>query len=373
MRQWVTLLLLAGMALPAMAAKVLSVAEMEQLLAANQGNADKQVAQQLKGVELAERVSPARMARWEKNFSGSKTREALMSLADSAAFLNPPEEDVIPDPMPDAATRTKIFALAVDFTKTTFTRLPNFYAKRITTHFENEPVMEQPTPWGNREILVAGSESMPMHIKGTYSETVAYRQGSEVHEKAGKGSKPDPSNAGLTTNGEFGPILGIVLGDAIRTQSVTWSHWEQGQSGPIAVFHYSIPQDRSHYTAWIPNGMGRETLHPGYHGEIAIDPATGNVMRTSAVIDMAPPHQAIAMAMLVEYAPVTIGSRTYICPVHGVAYSKVPLTDPRVVTHNSIEMMNTQMNDVVFTQYHQFGSEIHIVSEGSPQTGGSLP
>jgi hypothetical protein len=42
--------------------------------------------------------------------------------------------------------------------------------------------------------------------------------------------------------------------------------------------------------------------------------------------DMAPPHQAIAMAMLIEYAPVTMGGHTYICPVHGVAYTKVPLT-----------------------------------------------
>jgi hypothetical protein len=77
MGKWMTMLLLAGMALPAMAAKSLSVEQLEQLLAANQGKADAHVAQQLAEVELMERVSPERLAKWEKNFPGPKTRETL--------------------------------------------------------------------------------------------------------------------------------------------------------------------------------------------------------------------------------------------------------------------------------------------------------
>ena len=60
-------------------AKIASVAQMEELLASNQGGkADDQVAQQLAGVELSERVSLARMTRWGKMLSGNKTHEQLV-------------------------------------------------------------------------------------------------------------------------------------------------------------------------------------------------------------------------------------------------------------------------------------------------------
>jgi hypothetical protein len=384
MRQWVTLLLLAGTAFPAMAAKSLSVAELEQLLTSDQGKADGHVAQQLMDVELSERVSPARLARWEKTFTGNRTRELLMMLADSAAFLKPPEADVIRDPAPDAETQAKMFALAAVNVKTTVTRLPNFYAKRNTTHFEDQPSEEQVMTYSGRDpiramrpsgISIGKSEAKPMRMKDTYSVTVTYRDGSEVHETAGKGWKPDLSPTGLTTTGEFGPILAVVLGDVVRSQPATWSHWEQGESEPIAVFHYTVPEDRSNYMVGIPNGAEWKNVYPGYHGEIAIDPATGSIIRISVVADIAPPHQTLGIAILVEYASVTIGDHTYICPVHGVAYSKVPVEagagqgsqNPGTI------VVQTQLNDVAFTQYHLFGSEAHIVADGKSQTEGNSP
>jgi hypothetical protein len=176
-----------------------------------------------------------------------------------------------------------------------------------------------------------------------------------------------------------------VLGDAIRSRSVSWSRWERGENGPIAVFRYLVPQDQSTYRTQIPDGQKSIELHPGYHGEIMIDPATGSILRISVATDMAPPHQAIAMAMLIEYAPVTMGGHTYICPVHGVAYSKVPLTTLGPVqgaasgpvpaagawpaTQNAVQMLN----DTVFTQYHRFGAEVKIVGDGTSQPDGNSP
>ena len=376
-------------------AKILSIAQIELLLTSNQDKADGKVARQLADVELSERVSPARRSRWEKDFPGGKTREQLMRLADSAAFLNPPEEDVIRDPMPDTETQTKIFAMAVDFAKTTFSRLPNFYATRTTTHFDDVIDVERLTTQGNgamapyRQVFVSTSDTRPLSVKGTYNMTVTFQQGSEIHEKAGKGSKPEPSQTGLRTKGEFGPILGTVLGDTIRSRAVTWSRWERGEGRPTAVFRYFVPQDQSTYSAQIPDGEKLMELHPGYHGEIAIDTATGSILRISLVTDTAPPHQAVVMAMLVEYAPVTMGDHTYICPVHGVAYSKVPLaalgpvqvaaSGPGPVaaawppTQNAAEMTRTELNDTVFTQYHRFGSEVKIIGDATSQTDRNSP
>ena len=281
MRKWAILLLVAGTAWPAMAAKSLSVEQFEQMLDTLHGKPDAKVAQQLSEVELEERVSPARLARWETGSPGSRTREELTKLADAAAFLNPPAAEVLRIAPPDMDTQEKMMSVAADYVKTTITRLPNFYAKRETIHFEDEPSREQVegsgagmTGWRNRaiELSIGKSEAKPLHLKGTYGTVVTYRDGSEVHDQdMGKEAKAGEVSTGLTTSGEFGPILEVAVGDALRSQ-VTWARWEQGASDPIAVFHYAVPADQSNYGVGIPNAGKAEHVLPGYHGEIAIDP-----------------------------------------------------------------------------------------------------
>ncbi len=355
----------------------LSVGELEQLLAAEHGKVDGHVAQQLSEVELTERVSPARLAQWEKNFNGSKSREELTRLADSAAFLKVPVDDMVRDPAPDGDTQTKMFDLAVEYVRATMTRLPNFSANRETMHFEDAPSVEKVTtdaqdlpghPMQQLSFSLGRSEVKPLHITATYSVTVTYRDGSEVQGSAGTARKQGASPTALTTYGEFGPMLGMVLQDAGRSQ-VTWSHWEQGESEPAAVFHYSVPASQSNYIEENPNGPKSEQAHPGYHGEIVIEPATGSILRLSAVADMAPPHQAIEAALLVEYASVPMGDRACVCPVHGVAYSKAPVQGAEQAAQNSAVMMQRELNDVMFTQYHLFGSEAHIVVDEMGPSG----
>ena len=92
------LLLLAGAALPAFAAKRVTVAELEQLLAAAHGKTDGRVAAQLADLELTERVASATLARWEAALPGRHAREALVALADRSAFLDLPAAE-----LPDSA------------------------------------------------------------------------------------------------------------------------------------------------------------------------------------------------------------------------------------------------------------------------------
>ena len=84
---------------------------------------------------------------------------------------------------------------------------------------------------------------------------------------------------------------------------------------------------RSNRITWwglSPGGKIKE-VYPGYHGEIAIDPATGAILRISLMSELPPPYQAMQTAILVEYAPVTIGEQSYICPVRSVAFLKIPV------------------------------------------------
>ena len=384
MRKWATLLLLWGIAWPAMAEKTLSIEQMEETLLKLHGKPDGKVAGELEGVQLTERVSPARLARWEADFPGKRACEELMKLADMSAFLDPPASDVLRDPPPDEDTQRQMLEHAAEYIKTTIKRLPNFYATRETTHFEDTPSQETVSRVGNSStgsgmramrvpgIAVAMTDYRSLRSTGTYSAMVRYQDGYEVQEsEAGKGKKQDQAAAGLTTGGEFGPILEVVMGDAMRGQ-VKWAHWEQGASEPVAVFSYSVVADQSNYLVGIPAGSKVDQIYPGYHGAIAIDPATGEILRISVAADLPQPFERMQTAILVEYGAVTIGDRTYVCPTHGVAYSKVPVTGAEVAPQGSTVTVQTQLNDVAFTQYHLFSAEAHIVS-GESGPGGAHP
>lgn len=384
-RKWLLLTLLMGAALPAMAAKIMSIDQMEQLLIKLHGKPDGKVAGELEDAQLTERVSPARLARWEAEFPGKRAQEELMKLADTSAFLNPPASDVLRDPPPDDETQRQMLEHAVEYVKTTITRLPVFYATRETTHFEDTPSQEAVYKSGYNPkgtgmgamrapgIAITMTDYKSLHSTGIYSTMVRYQGGYEVHDSAaGSSRKEDQSAVGLTTSGEFGSILDVVMGDAMRGQ-VKWAHWEQIAGEPTAVFGYSVPADQSNYVVGIPAGPKIEEIYPGYHGEIAIDPATGEILRMSVAADLPRPYETMQTAIQVDYGPVTIGDRTYICPTHGVAYSNVPVASAKAEPQGSTVTVQTQLNDVAFTQYHLFGSEARIVAGGSGPDGATPP
>lgn len=373
MRNWVVLLLLAASAWPAMAAKSVNVGQVEQLLDTLRGKSDGKVAGELANLQLTERVSPARLAHWEKDFPGSRTHEALTKLADLAAFLDPPADDVVPIAAPDSATQERMLALAAEYVKTTITRLPNFLATRETTHFEDTASQQKLIAGGGNtigsramrgeSISVSSTEYKSLRSTGTSTTTVTYRDGYEVRDtETGPAKLPGTPPKALTTSGEFGPILSVVMGDVLRSEAA-WQRWEKGANEPVAVFRYAVPAEQSNSLVQIPSGVTIKDVYPGYHGEIAIDPATGAILRISVVSELPSPWQAIQTAVLVEYAQVTIGEQNYICPVHGVAFYRAPVAGASALQQGSA--VQTQLNDVVFTQYHLFRSNARIVTNGS--------
>jgi len=376
MRTWATLLLLLGIAWPAMADKNLSIEQMEQLLIKLQGKADGKVAGDLEGVQLTERVSPERLARWEAEFPGKRAHEELMKLADMSAFQNPPASDVLRDPPPNTETDERMLALAFDYVRITTARLPDFYATRETTHFEDSLTHRSDYSYsGSMAMAGHGEMAIPtqalgagttteyrgLHSTGEFSMTVTYRDGHEVlDEAADKRTKEEEAGLGLTSSGEFGPILGEVIKDVVHT-GVSFLRWEPANGEPAAVFGYAVPANESHFRVDVNLAGRKEGFFPAYHGEMEIDPATGEILRLTRIADSAPADVPMRAAIAVEYAPVKIGNESYICPVRGVAFSMVavPSADD---TSKAVEI---KLNDVAFTHYHEFGSEARILADAS--------
>jgi VWFA-related protein len=372
MRKLPLILLLVGSAFPAFASRRVTVEQLEQVLAATHGKPDAEVARQLSDLELTQRLSSVKLSHLEADLPGTETRQALIALADVSAFLDLPGEEIPDTAKPDIPTQRQLMAQAIDYVGKTISKLPNFFATRVTIHFEDTP------PGRSEKGQTINTLYQPLHSIGRSSANVLYRDGQEVVDPgASKGKNSGAITQGLTTSGEFGPILATVLVDAAQGK-LMWSHWEQGAAGLQAVFRYAIPREKSHYQVQfccVPGDNGNRTFQQfsGYHGEIAVDPTNGRILRLTLEAELKPTDPIVKANMLVEYGPVEIGGKTYLCPVKSISVSQIqPLhsllkQDPRTgnVTQDTQDLsgpIQTLVNDVAFEHYHVFTASAHLVT-----------
>jgi hypothetical protein len=366
------LLALVGSALSCAAAKPVTADQLDQMLAASHDVSDVQLAAQLSDLVLTERLSAARLSRYEANLPGPRTLQALTVLSDLSAFLDPPAAEMPALARPEPRVQREVIALTVNYVSNTMHQLPNFFATRVTTSFQDNPSFDESKVANNGSpvpnILIVGKPLRPI---GKTTVIVLYRGGKEVVR--GEAAQTGPQ--GLTTSGEFGPILGMALLDAAQG-NLAWSHWEQGAAGPEAVFRFSVSAEKSHYDVaycCIIKGNGDRVYYrqfSAYDGEIAIDPSNGIILRLSLKATGLKKTDPIVRANIqVEYGPVVLGGRTYICPLKGIAISlasEIQLSHGG--TQEGFSPLQTSLNDITFEQYHLYHASSHIVpaDKGEP-------
>jgi VWFA-related protein len=364
MRNLALLLLLAVVALSALAQRSVTVAQLEQVLATVHGKPDAKVAQQLSDLELAERLSMASLSRWESSLPGPESRRSLVILADMSAFLNPPADEIPATATLDLGAQRQLMARTVDYASKTIRQLPNFFATRDTIRFE----ATAPGHQAGTSLIPAE----PLHPVSRSTDTVLYRNGEEVvSSETAKGKESESETSGLTTSGIFGPILATVLVDAAHSKLV-WDRWEQGTAGSLAVFRYAVPREKSHYQVGFccvfrDNVSQVFQQFSGYHGVIAVDPTNGTILRLTLEADLRPSDPIVRSDILVEYGPVEIGGRTYVCPVKGVSILLAP-TAP-----SDSKRLKTLLNDVAFVQYHLFRADARLLTAGNADTYRNTP
>jgi hypothetical protein len=338
---------------------------------------DDELARFLSGVELTERLTRHtgdELIAQDK--LGPKAAEALELLRDASGLLDLPNEEMPKRAAPDAAEQQAILNAAVHYVAVTFKGLPNFLATRLTRSFDDTPLVITHSGWA--------PSNMQLHLAGTFDQEVTYRDGREAALHAvttsGKDTRQGVAPPGLTSTGEFGPILAIVLRDASKGK-IVWSHWEAADKGMVAVFSYEVPAATSHYEVNFccvrgtedPNAYGgggpgvtgsgpidsgnayRGT--PAYRGTLAIDEETGTILRITVDPQLKTDGPIARSAMEVEYGPVDIGGQTYTCPVRSVAISQSKTRLGGDMGDRTI----LRINEVTFTGYHRFGSSVRVV------------
>jgi hypothetical protein len=329
------------------------VEELQRILAEDKGKADVEVARQLSGLELTERVSDAELKLLEKDVPGAKSQWALIALADAAVFLGPAAADVLSQAAPDLSEQRRMLALTMEYLSKTLPKLPDFYATQTTVRFED----------GWKLKRDKSGDDFAWRVAGSSKAVVAYRDGKEVVDTREQASPR--ADDGLITRGVFGPILSTVVADAAHGE-MTWERWERGGDGTLAVFRYRVPENQSHYSVAYHAAVsdkGDTKQADGYHGEVAIDPATGTILRLTVQADLTPASPILRGDIMVEYGPVELGGRMYTCPLRSVSIS---VNAVGFLGNIGSSPWATLLNDVTFGEYHLFRSESRILNGTIP-------
>jgi hypothetical protein len=368
MRRLAIVVLLAGIIPPAVPQKrrssnQVTVEQLEQQLTVFHRQRDEKAARSISDLELTERMSAARFAHAEAEMPGPASREALLGVFDAAEFLDLPVVVQSSDPAPGRAAQVSLFAQTAEYVSKTIARLPNLFATEYTTRFEGKQAVEvPPLEWP------IGYE--PLHEVSASRAEVLYRDGHESVNLATPG-RPGPE---LSTLGEFGSILVVTLADTAKGK-VVWSHWEQGAAGRMAVFRYQVPQDASHYAVAFPGFLKEIIHHPAYHGEIAVNPTDGSILRLTMVAELKADDPVVEADILVEYGSVEIGEKMFIGPLKSVALAK--FRDPGTYQIRNMLLpataLKTQVNNTVFRDYHLYWSERRILPLDGVEPNGSQP
>jgi len=361
--------------------------QLEKIVEDLHGREDREMAKRLGQLVLTQRLTAERSKRMRTLLPGKASADSLLALVDMAEFNDLPRADLAEGAAPDAATQGKIVVQAIDFVAKVTHKMPDLFATRQSSKFEDLHVVRggaQPT-----ETEVATLK------KTDYSaDTVHFRAGREVVEAATMLTYGKTQASGLDTWGTFGPVLEIAMADVLKGK-IGWSHWEHGPGGRLAVFRFAVPETASHYDVRFCCYLGEDGLPssyaatPSYHGELAIDPETGAVLRLVVKADVRPDGAAhtereksplLRSDVLVEFGPVELGGKQYITPQRAVSVmtswtlgGQGPLKNPMSkaegarAAKKALELLEfsrvNAINEVVFRDYHVFGTEIRLIAD----------
>jgi len=362
-----------------------TVKELEALIANPHDVSGSELAHQLEGVQLTERLNSSKGAKLEKKLRGSSALEALQVVADESVFLAPPADEVLSTPPPDMATQRQILSSTISYINTTIPRLPDFSATRTTVQYHELP------PKPNQTWKIAKGDGA-LHEGETATASIHFHDGKErvtgqsvtgdltlrrvgttlpmVGDDSVKIAPQESGSEQLTTIGAFGPILVTVMTAATLPHSeLKWARWEEGENGRLAVFRYRVPQETALFfaefccLAYDFDSVLFKKAAP-FHGEIAVDPSTGAILRLTTQADLEWRLPLERSDVMVEYLPVVKDAKTFLCPSRAVSISRHRRTMVISEWGEGFKIyapFETLLNQQRFEKYHIFGSTSRLL------------
>jgi len=155
---------------------------------------------------------------------------------------------------------------------------------------------------------------------------------------------------GLVNIGEFGGMLETIFDPASKAQ-FRWESSKTLQDHPVAFFSYEVDRAHSWYMLQHGEGGGMHGIVVAYHGLVAIDRETGQVLRLIYQASGIPKDFPIQVSSVtVDYAFAEAGAKQYLLP----AKSETATGSAALRARNEVE----------FRDYHKFTADSSITFGG---------
>jgi len=346
--RWILLLSLLTPSAWSASNKMISVQELRDMLTTLQHDKknDEETATQLKQTELTEQLTFATMNTMGDLVPGPLSTEQMYVLEARSAMLPPPASDLPTAAAPDAASQQAMLAKAQDYVSKTYAQLPHLTASRMTARFQ-DGIVTPPTYSSiqggiadNKDPLFEQAKTW-VRLMNTKADTVESENGIEKFAK----DKTQWGPNGLAASIGQPLALTTAMQEIASNGNPKWLRWQLINGKQIAVYSFAVDKKKTHFSvnyccfpqtdttgtthvsspisagANIPGNMqnnvqwGNFKASTGYHGELFLDPETGNVVRIITEADFKPSDFVHHEAVRTDYAPMTIGGKTLIVPI----------------------------------------------------------
>jgi hypothetical protein len=322
---------------------------------------DKQMAAEIRKIELTEKLTDKTIIDLQAQGAGPKTVEALKELRDKTKDLKKTDPNATSSPLtaadntpsgpatsslsnkapvvippPDSVTQQKILDQMREYAMNYTSNLPNFMCVEVTQQYVD------PRSTDNYRSL------------GKILARVRYKEGQESYDvysvngkMQDKGSMEDV-HGGAVSTGEFGSLMRSVF-DPASAAEFNWDHWATLRGRRMAVFSYAI--DSGHSSYHISHGSGKDgdqqQIITAYSGLVYGDPDTGEVDRIKFVATDIPKSFPVKETNeILDYDLVDISGSKFVVPLSAKLFMKSEDGESK--------------NDIEFRAYRKFGTESDI-------------
>jgi len=227
--------------------------------------------------------------------------------------------------------------------------LPDFICTQVVQRYEDP---KGDNHWGRTDTLT---------VKLTYFE---HREDYKLVLLDGKPTVLDFMNVGgPTSKGEFGTMLLLIFRSESQAE-FRWKGWSTIHKRRVAVYTFKIDKEHSLYLISVgPVTEGPNSIMVAYHGEVSVDPETGQILHASQVADLPGNFPVTLSTVSVDYDYRDVSGRPYLLPVHAEVRMEnlLPLPGLRPGVRRSTRYRSR--NEIEFKEFRKFQTESTISFE----------
>ena len=308
-------------------------------------NPDKEVAETLRKMKLAERLDLDTVEVLQGEGAGPKTVAVLKALATESATLpgaRPPAPPpvYIPPPTPSSEEQAKLLDEVKDYAVNYTKRLPDFICLEQTRRYVDTTGRDS---WRQMDIISARLSYFNQHED--------YKLVSLNDKVSTDGSYT--SVGGAMSMGDFGTTMRDIF-DPASHASFAWDRWTTLRKRRTHVFSYRVPLEYSRYTIEYQgeNKSDTQRITAGYHGSVFVDKDLETIVRITQDADSIPPTFPVSEAReTLDYDFTKIGDSDFFLPL----VATVQMHSGRLWTKNVKE----------FRLYRKFSADAVIKFDGT--------